>query len=46
MHTYKMEYATYLESLQPEQREAELIRTNAKGAKRANNQPNTKNQVF
>lgn len=44
MHTYKMEYATYLESLQPEQREAELIRTHAKGAKRANTQPNTKNQ--
>ena len=32
--SYKMEYASYLESLQPEQREAELMSSQPKGVKR------------
>jgi len=46
MYVYKIKYASYLESLQPDQREAELVRTNAKSAKRGNNRPKQNDQVI
>jgi len=44
INVYKMKYASYLESLEPLQRAAELVKTNAKTAKRSNNQPKQKDQ--